>query len=600
MRNLNIKVGSTWLDVPSGTSIKMRLINNIFYDNVSKRSHSLQVTLPASPTNNSTLGWLNEIGTSSRVNEFNCSIYDGNSHLHDGLLQVRKTAGGYMCNVLIDHGVTEAAGNNVSIRDMPAMQAPFPTPPGGDYPTNDAFRAYAMMIGLNDHPQVTPRRMAYHYGSDISFLFLFPVIKAAMTYCGWQGDNMTGSFMTDTELQQLHFMNTWDHSTSALYSGGLPDLTISEMFESLRVMFNTGTFYNNKNKTVKIQLLKDLIGTTPIDWSDKVPRKSVERLWGKEVVDGVTLKWSDQFYQAYEREDFSNWSFSAWKDNDTFMDAAPGSDGELWKIRTENTGFAWHKPSWWFAEPVNWWPVGYLGSVVDVSTEEIVGEYADFASLPAASSYTNQLALVEDENWYYRSDGTNWNKYTYNNYQHIAGNGKRILTSKISSPIADRIGDELEVQNLRTCPVINKFGTDYAVAEGAARTHIKNMPAMLSFNRGAGVDSQGNTHQIGNSTPYHSNLSTPDIYDYDFNQVGNYRLCWGTDNGLYKTFHEPWFNYVDNGQEVTFYANLDINDLTNLDLAVPIYVHGMKGFIRELEYEIPLVSPVKVTMVKEA
>lgn len=607
MRSLDIQLtdSGAWLDVPEKTVLKFTINNNIFYESKNKRSYNLTANLPLSPTNNKALGWLYHIGIpNSATRQFNAALFDNHIHVYSGILEVIKTASGYSINFQVDYGTIDLLGSETKLRNVPAFDTPLAGIAGGvgQWPTYPTTGIYACFFGLLDNPVITYNRMMYHYGTNLECVNLFHIIQEVISFCGWQGDSISGTFWSDLELQTLHFINQNEiNGATPKQYHRLPDLTITELIDSLKSMFCIGDFYDSRQKTVKLQLLKDVLQNDPIDWSSKVTYNSIQRDWGQKVIDGIELKWSDQYYAAYEPEDLSAHSFAGWFDNDTFLDAAIGGDNEYVKVATENTAFVWEKPSWWYAEPVKWWARGYLGNIGDYTKEDIVGEYPNFASLPAAAINQNRIALVTNENWFYRSDGSNWHKYMYQNYKAIHGNGKRVITSKIAAPIEDRIGDELEASNLRTMGVVKNYGYSYAVAEGAAKNNIEEMPAMLSFDRGAGIDSQGNTHNIGNgNSDRNTNLSTPGIHDYNFNIRGNYRLTWETDNGLFKTFHEPWYNYVNNGQEVTFTANLTLADITNLDLSKPIHIHGITGFIRQIKLQFPLLQPAEVTIVKRA
>jgi len=602
---LNIKVGERWLDVPRGTKLKITQVNNIFYESQSRRSFSLTANLPYSSRNNIALGWLYELGTpNSAAATVECGVYDDHTHVHNATLQVRKTARGYSVNVLIDHGALDALYSETNVRDIPALD--FVQPGGattGDWPSSTAVYYYQCLFGGFNGP-ADSRRMLFYYQHDALGAYLMHVLKEVMNYCGWQGNSLDGSFVSDTELQQLHFCNNWydnDFDTGAIsYSYLLPDITIGDLLKSLQVMFNIGYFFNNRTKKVSMVLLKDLLGNSPIDWSSKVPRHLVERNWGGKVIDGVKLRWSSEIYTMYQKPDLSQYAQIGYQDNDTYL-YNTGSPNDLVRIVTENTAFVWKRPDWWTSAAEDWYPVAYLGSLTDYTGQTAIAPVNSYYDLPGSLPDEGTVCLVLNENWWYMVIDGDWHKWVYNNFGVEKGNARRELTSKIGAPIMDRIGDELENHNLRLVPVLNNHGTEYAILEGIAKSNLKNMPALLSFNRGRGTDSQGFQYYIGNINGDRlSNFSSADIYDWNFNQVGNYRLTWESDNGLYKTFHEPWYEFVNNGQEITFPANLTLLDLMNLDMQKPVHVHGVTGWIMQLEYELPLNGPVMVTMVKRS
>jgi hypothetical protein len=603
---LNIKVGERWLDIPSDAKLKIKLVNNIFYEQKKRRSFSLSLRIPVSSTNNLALNWLFEIGTAnSTMARVDCEVYSGRHFMHRAVLEVRKAgASGYSINTQISHGAFDVFATDVNIRDIPAFSDPANAFDGlvsaDAYPASNYAGVYFAAFGY-EFPQ-TVRRGLLNYELNERFPYLHFVLKETLNFCGWKGDNMDGSFMADAELQQLHFVNYNSdfQEPTVLPADRLPELTITDMMESLGLMFNAALFFDDASKDVSFELLKDLLNNTPVDWSSKVTRESFERDWGKNVLSGITFQWSDDYYESVERVDLSSFEDRGWQDNDTNLNAL-GSENQITRIETEHCAFAWQKPQWFPLENVHWWYYAYLGNVSKLNNEEIIGSYATKFGFPAASTNTSKLALAQDENWYYLSDGNEWQKYTYNNYQYVAGDGKRKVSSKIAVPMADRIGDELENHNRRALIAVRDYGIGLSVADGWAKKNFNDLPPMLSINRGQGVDSLGNPHYVGNpNTDRGSDFSSPEIFNTQGTQVGNYRLTWGTDNGLYNTFHKPWFDYVSNGQEVTFMANLTLLDIVNIDLKRPIYVHGAEGFIRELEYELPLTKPVKVTFVKKA
>ncbi len=608
-KKLNIKHDGFFLDVPADAKLKIKRVNNIFYESKPRRSFSLSAALPLSATNNRALGYLAEPGTANSQPSFvNVELYDEKVFVHNADMQVRKTGKAYMVNVIIDYGTVDALGTDVNIRDIASLRdgsIAMPGVPDGDfYPATNGAVVYVNMFRFG--PTLLARRSLETYGVDMVLPYVFVVLKEAMTYCGWNGESMAGSFMADAELQQLHFVNVNEDPdlgitfTETEPATKLPDMTITDMLEGLFTMFNAAMFFDNTNKTVRFELLKDLVNKTPVDWSSKVPIESIERDWGKTVMPGATFQWTDDYYESFSREDLSSYLDLGWHENDYYL-WNTGDLNEVKRIDEENVAFVWKVPEWSPTTGAGWWPTHYLGNVSKLKGEEYIGEYPDRASLPTTNITERSIALVTQENWYYQYYDSIWVKYTHNNHSLVLGDGKRKVTCKLAPALPDRIGATLSNCNIRATISVKDWSLQEVVADGFAKKHFNEMPPMVSIYRGTGYDHAGAAHYPGNpNQDRHSGFSSPEIFDTVGTQRGNYRLTWGTDNGLYNTFHKSWYEYVSNGQEVTFPANLTIKDIEQLDLSTPVYVHGMVGFIREIEYELPLVKPPTVTIVKKA
>lgn len=604
MKGISIKVKSTgrYLDVPGSIKFKIKQVNNIFFDAKHRRSYSMNIGLPKTPRNNIELDWLYDIAAdNASTTEIDVAVFDRGAFVFNAIMKVRKTNTRYLCHLLLDYGTIDVNNSDTELRDIPAFDDPsheITTGNSGDFPA-DITSFY--FHGFNYQKPLNEESLNDNFYTNTAGYYLNHVIREVLNHSGWKGDSMSGTFMNDAELQQLHFFNFYDipglNVSDYTYVSLLPRLSVKDMFESLSIMFGANLFFDNGDKSVRLELLKTLLHKSPVDWSRKVVRV-FERNWGTPVLRGIEFKWDDPIYAMYERPDMDTSEDLGWWDNETFLLAQDGTEtGDLVRVVTDNTAFVWEK-----ATPLSsasWYPKHYLGHIMEIDMDEVIGTYLSRFQLPAG--VVGDIAFCEHENWFYIHDGDDWRRHSFNNHSLKVGDGSRKLVSKIGSPIVDQIGDDLHDAKIRSSPVIVDYGLRGSNLDGDTKNHWNDLPALLMFNRGTGYDDDGNPYFLGNSpaTPWNQlNFSSPDIYDASFNQVGNYRLSWGTDNGLFKQFHEDWYNYVKNGQEVVFMASLTIVDLINLDFSVPVHIHGATGFIREIEYELPLLEPVKVTMVK--
>jgi hypothetical protein len=81
-----------------------------------------------------------------------------------------------------------------------------------------------------------------------------------------------------------------EYPESIQYAAYLPDLTVGEFFNNLRIVFNLGYFFDMKGNRVDLLYLRDVIqGTCLLDWTEKVVPE-----WGKDIQDAKEYSLSSE------------------------------------------------------------------------------------------------------------------------------------------------------------------------------------------------------------------------------------------------------------------------------------------------------------------
>lgn len=606
MAKIDIKVVSSnqYLDVPT-IKFKVSFLSQLFPDNWNRRDRSTPFNLPKSPKNNSILDWRGEIGVVGNP-ELAVEVFQDGAFLFKGTLRVKDVGTEYGAHFLTalgewDHRTLDKSLKDYAYDSGSPWTVPDATITSNVYPTVPfAFPVfYAYMFLEERDGDILKEENVYphtYYGmvpgsSNSTFVspYVMYVIDSIMSEEGFQKPG--GDFMLDSELRTLVMMSNahrpedltgWEFDAAEF----LPDMKVRDFFDSLRAMFNIGVYFDPMGGQPLILKNEELVNAQAAkNWSSKVPYKWVklfDNQFGK-----VRLGYSEAYYEKYAEKRIPasyKGPYTEWSDYMINVLALKTT----WLIESENT--YWSNSDGQGKR--NW---DYNCIQIDPSRFTRLPDVPDKASLPAVTypDDAGKICLVENEGWIYRciygsvAAGAVWVKWIWDNWPVNANepNVAYDLKSQIGIPVMDRIGGEISPAD--ELYYIACMKGEEAISDIYYTQQRDNM-AMMAFNRGLRLHGTGVGYEF---------LFSSDEYDYNFNVIGDYCLRWHGERGLYNVFWKNTANFLENAQPYKFQGNLNLVDLSNFKMYEKIHIHGMDGFIKQMDVEFPLTGPVEFEFV---
>ena len=234
--------------------------------------------------------------------------------------------------------------------------------------------------------------------------------------------------------------------------------------------------------------------------------------------------------------------------------------------------------------------------IIDRGNLVIGGSVATFASLPASKIDADVLYLVEDTQRYYISslNGTNpinndWDEFSVNLYDYSEGTIANPVTETIDigadTPIISTEQDLINTGTHWKIPVVQQ-PCSYLAFETA-----KNPFGLrFLFFRGLQADSTAATYP----------MATNDEYDYAHSQIGYYSMHWDGDNGLYNLWWKPWIDFLNTTKIVTRNAYFTATEIKNLDFSSKYRIENTNYIFRKVSFTLykDHIGPATVEMLK--
>ena len=624
---INIRVGDDWLDMPQDAKMRYTITNNIFFDGDKQRERSFPMELPNTPTNNRVFSWLVEHGTENSANtKFNCGLYNNRTFVADGTLKVKQTQRGYSIYILGQWATLSDTFRDDKMRDVlwpTGLTAPvtmqdiaegsYPDYPCW-YPGMEMFKAAPQdaWVGIGDglFAYFTGNYMSVSgpdqntQAANAAFYFLYILDTLCDAY---NIGRVTGLFRTDPELTQLlvHSIDIRNYDWEKTYftPESIPDMTIMEFFESIETLFCC-EFVMDADRMLSTRFLRDTAAR--IDYLDLTQKVAgpILRKWD-EVPKDVELTWPKELEDLYPSLKLDTGSesyiYETGVENAAILLAQDASySGKLAYVKCDNHWTCFKE----YAGSFRWEIVEWNMQIQKPVPANTLAEVASYVSLPAASGNEGKSALVRNENWFYTSDGTTWYKAFYNAASISLGSDTRKITPKCF-PIpmdlmkADYDGDPIGYKYEMRLPGFK--GVDCRVDANSENTSKSpsEIPPVLSFKREIwDVDQTFWPGGIATVLSFPMCYASSDEFDPDLTDAYDYSLWFDGPKGIYETWWKQWAQVLSGAQEIDIMMNLTLTDIISLDLHRPVYINGMKCWIKEVALELPLASATKVTFMK--
>lgn len=195
---------------------------------------------------------------------------------------------------------------------------------------------------------------------------------------------------------------------------------------------------------------------------------------------------------------------------------------------------------------------------------------ADLASLPAVGNTKNDIRLVEDIQKYYTVDDdlVTWNYYSDNFYPYKIPDENIKINTEIGTMHMSTVKSEKhEFEWL--VPESNQPGSSNEFDLG-----INSYGLKLLFFRGMQENSLGDDYPLASS----------DVFNYNGDKIGNFRLTWGGSEGLYNVWWKDWYTILNAAEKTTTYFRIPINRLMNFDFTKKITFKNQVFFADEIEF----------------
>lgn len=605
MSKINIQIEEGWLDVPEDLRLKMTFYSQVFPDNWNRRDHSFPGEFAKTPNNNKLLAHKGEIGITVTNFDVDCKVYQDKTFLFNGVLRISDIGKTYSFHLLTTFGSWDhrTLGKTLqdfqydsdqifTLTDQEVVDGQYPDVPFA-FPAFYAFKFFADQRGTM--PLQTYDWHAY-YGVPTTggatppypSPYIMYVLDSIFQESGFNPP--TGTFKQNDELKKLLMISNRhrpEDNTDWIFDAGkhLPEMKVSDFLTSLRAMFNIGVFFEKQNNDVRLMLNEAILQNPDyIDWTEKTPLqfiKSADKAFGE-----VRIQQSQELQELYPEIGIKgNFTGPLNEESDAF-----NSVQQLGRhILTLASNTYW-TPN---AEYGDWSPLDYNAIIADPTNFPQLTDVADFADLQTpAADILNSICLVQNEHWYYRciydqfNDLYTWIKFLYDNYGHNINveNPAIDLECKIAVPVMDRTGVSLAFNQLLYVPSIKNV---LAISDLFNMDNTKHM-SMMVFNRG--VQPQGSGYP--DSVQFSS-----DEYNYNKDVIGNFSLLWNGERGLINTHWKTTLGYLRNAQVYKFRPMLTLTDFMNFTMDQKVYLHGMKGMVKQMDVEFPLTKPATITFV---
>lgn len=639
---LNIRVDGKWLDMPPNARLKYRVTNNIFFDGEKQRERSLPITFAPTGNNAAILGHLTEPGAvSTSQTLWNCELYSGRTFITEARLKVRHTARGYEAHVVGRWAMLQDTIGEANMRDIP-----WTTSSNGSWTKQDiaegSYPQYPVW-----YPAMMMPKAAYQdvwgaeSGSDNLFFgitgrylpgsmpnsndraanaayYLLYVLDRICKHFGL--GVIQGEFRTDAELKNLllHSIDIRNEDWNRLMftAESVPDMKILDFFEVIEQLFCCQLELDNDRRLTARFLRDTAVRTDMQDWTDRLAGPMGRKWEGN--ARGVELRWPDKLAGMYPPYEPTQRQGSVKYDNNRLMvedaDTVNGdNDGRTLFVRCDN---GWFKPTQ-AAGGRKFLYEDWNLQIQDADALNVLPEVADVASLPAiTAAMIGKVVMVRSTGSYYMASGVppftftyRWEKAFWNAAPIRIGMRERVIEPKGAPVPMDRFGPDYDGRGggyrfVMRVPGFKGVRCRHdATAEHNPEAPTDMMP-MFSFKRGIRTvnrtDWPGEPDSPGApiSTSFQYCYASSDCYDDDESLAYHYSLWWDGPRGLYETWWRDWARFLAGAQELDVLLNLRLADLLGLDLHRPVLLLGVKCWIKEIEFELPVRNSLKVRLMR--
>ncbi|QCR23068.1 hypothetical protein [Pontibacter sp. SGAir0037] len=287
------KINDEYLDLESGTSIEIKLVNPLFNNDFEQGMLTYDFNVKATPKNLLLLAFAGHLSLrTSAVQALPCQMWLNNQLWRVGKLQVlERTEKNYRVNFQSDAGaLDELAEDRLREIDLGSVQmnnsvkalypvdkvAQFPVRNTGFYKEPPVLYSGTMnnfLNGFNEAPKVP-------------FPYLVHVLHQLMAAYGW---TVKGQWLEEEATRRRVIFNTVAvDNGEVVVNRHVPDLTAGEFLKAIRKRYGLGLVFRTKSKELELVRLQDALKSTSYqDWTWRVQRGYT---WAPNKTDGFTLR----------------------------------------------------------------------------------------------------------------------------------------------------------------------------------------------------------------------------------------------------------------------------------------------------------------------
>jgi hypothetical protein len=637
MENLNLKLGEEWLDVPGNAVLKYRMTSNIFFDGEKQRERSLQLNLPYTARNNRLLGRLADTPTATNAQTLwlNVEVFSGQTYVFEGTLKVKETARGYAVHILGQMGTLHEMVGDDNLRDIEwstglTGSVTRQQIAEGSYPTYPVW--YPAMLMFQAAPQDTLASVNEGLFSSVKGRYMAPpapfpnsnpnatnaafyLLYVLDTICKYYGIGKLGGIWRTSELADLLLhsadIRDFDWEKQAFTPESVPDMKVLDFLGMLETMFCCEFRLDNDLQLTCTFMRDTAVRTDMVEWTDRLSGP-VTRFW-TDNTEGLHLKWPDKLADMYNPADTSVMASPQKFDTNAdtlviYVAQDVAYSGVSAYVRCENHWFRFQT----YNGELKWVNEDWNMQIQQPDPAQLLPEVANLAALPTITpALFGKVALVRNEGWYYMAQGVagfpfsyKWDKAFWNATELKLGQRYRTIEPQGFPVPMDKLGPDYEgdpfgYEFKMRLPGFKgvKCRTD-ATEKVTAQVPSDLMP-VLSFKREIVTVSQTNwPGGVPTVITFPYCYASSDEFDADLNDAYDLSLWWDGPKGLYNLWWKDWAQVLIGSQEIEMMLNLTLTDIIALDMHRPVYIDGMKMWLRTVDVSFPLTGPVKVRAVR--